>query len=104
MSRSDEWLQEQGGAIAKRLLLAAIQLGDDPEDIWIILSLAARGAEQSLLYTLSRLPEQHKSAAGADYAAAKERLERLLKESQAIHDATAESTDKDLGLKRGAPQ
>lgn len=104
MSRSDAWLQEQGALVARRMLLAAVQIGDDPEMVWIILALAARGAEQSLLYTLSRLPEAHRAAAGAEYAAAQERLERLLLESQEIHDQTATNTDAQLGVKRSAPQ
>lgn len=103
-ARDDVWLQEQAAILVDRMMANAQLIGDDPENVWIMLALAAQGAERSLLYAVSVMPEAMKAETAREYAAAKERLKRLLKVADADHDATAKKTDVALGVKRGAPQ
>lgn len=96
---TDKQCHQSASLLVDRLVQQCGANGWDPETAWIVLGLATDTIERALVYATGVLP-----AGAAEYAAAKERLERLLKEARSHAGETGEKTDQMLGVRRGVPQ
>ncbi len=104
---NDETLQQCAAQLVTRLMHGALVAGDEPENVWMILALAADSAERAVMYAGSVMATTSVGSgqrASAEYAEAKARLERLLAKARGYHGEVSEFTDQSLGVKRGQPQ
>lgn len=103
----DNNLKGSAALLVQRLVGVAIAVGHDPENVWLVLALAADALERALLYAggamgaASQVSGQH---ASGEYATYKARLDRLLREALVDHEAIGAETDRVLQVKRSAPQ
>lgn len=92
-SRNDVQTLLVAAELAKQVSLQLTTTGQDAEDSWVVLSLAARIAERAVIEA-----DRQAHDLGA-YAAAKSRLAHL----ESISDRISEATEVEMAAADGAP-